>query len=253
LNFSLATILTLTFLVTAAATESDSVEVGGGLFKPLLGLEKEIPAVKVESFRIDRRPVTNREFFRFAADHKEWGAKTVNHSLADQNYLKQWKEKKIQQNDSPVVNVSWFAASAFCEFKQGRLPTTNEWEFVASADETAKDARGSNVYRERILKWYASPSDPKALPTVARGVANVFGIYHLHGLIWELTDDFNTFFIMMDSRGDGGKSKDLFCGAGAAGANDREDYPAFMRYAMRASLTAQSAQALVGFRCAYDK
>jgi formylglycine-generating enzyme required for sulfatase activity len=229
------------------------VEVSGGLFAPLFGLEKGIAAITVKPFRIDRRPVTNREFFRFVATHPEWQAKAVDHSFADKNYLRHWINVKAQQDDRPVVNVSWFAASAFCEFKGGRLPTTSEWELVASADATQKDARGTAQFRESILQWYSKPANASALPSVAKGSPNAYGVYHLHGVIWELTDDFNTFFVMMDSRGDAEKTKDVFCGAGAANANDREDYAAFMRYAMRASLTAQSTQPLLGFRCAYDK
>ncbi|MDI9849240.1 hypothetical protein QM467_14370 [Rhodoblastus sp. 17X3] len=43
-----------------------------------------------------------------------------------------------------------------------------------------------------------------------------------------------------------------FCGGGATGVRDPADYPAFMRYASRASLKAAYSQDNLGFRCAGD-
>lgn len=218
----------------------------------MYGIDNQAKPVTVKPFRMDSRPVSNSNFFDFLSTHEEWRADQVSHSFADSNYLAHWKQPEIQKNDRPVVRVSWFAAAAYCEARGGRLPLTNEWEFVAIADGSILDARKSASYRGRILKWYSQPGDSAKLTSVNDGIPNIYGIYHLHGLIWEWTEDFNTFFAMMDSRGDSEKSKEQFCGAGAGNANDREDYPAFMRYAMRSSLTAQSTQPLLGFRCAYD-
>lgn len=56
-----------------------------------------------------------------------------------------------------------------------------------------------------------------------------------------------------DNRQDGNKNQKLVCGAGSVGAKDRENYAAFMRYALRSSLEASYSVANLGFRCAYDK
>ena len=55
-----------------------------------------------------------------------------------------------------------------------------------------------------------------------------------------------------ESRADTGLERNLFCGAGAAGARDLTDYPAFMRIGLRSSLRANYAVPNLGFRCARD-
>ena len=81
---------------------------------------------------------------------------------------------------------------------------------------------------------------------------NYFGIYDLHGLIWEWVADFNSVFVSGDNREDSDSKNDLFCGDGAVSATDRANYAAFMRYALRNSLRGSYSTQNLGFRCAYD-
>jgi formylglycine-generating enzyme required for sulfatase activity len=76
----------------------------------------------------------------------------------------------------------------------------------------------------------------------------VYGISDLHGLVWEWTLDFNSSLVTGESRGDGSLERSLYCGSGAAGAADFEDYAALMRYAFRSSLEARYAVGNLGFR-----
>jgi len=55
-----------------------------------------------------------------------------------------------------------------------------------------------------------------------------------------------------ESRADGSLDRGLFCGAGAATARQRDDYPAFMRAGYRSSLRADYDVPNLGFRCARD-
>ena len=233
----------------------NAASIEGGRFLPLFDLKKTIEPVSVDAFWIDRHAVTNRAFNRFLSQSPGWLPENADPSFVDENYLKGFDESVASGSraDFPAVNVSWFAAKAYCVWVGGRLPTTFECEFVALADERTKDARKEARAREKILAWYARPNSQSALAPAQSGQASVYGTYNLHGLIWEWTDDFNRFFATVDSRGDAEKTKDLFCGSAALNATDREDYPAFMRYAYRTSLMARSTQPLLGFRCAYSE
>lgn len=102
---------------------------------------------------------------------------------------------------------------------------------------------------KKILEWYSKPASEN-LRKVGEGKPNFFGVYDLHGLIWEWTEDFNSVFVTADNRQDKDQLKALFCGATGLGA-DRLNYSAFMRYALRNSLRGHYTLPNLGFRCAY--
>ena len=153
--------------------------------------------------------------------------------------------------DRPVVWVSWFAADAYCGSIGARLPTWNEWEYAAAADETHADARQGPAWRERILGWYSRPSNV-ALPRVGLQAPNAWGVQDLHGLVWEWTEDASSLLVESDNRTQGDPDKAKFCGAGALSMDDRENYAVMMRVAMLSSLDGHDATANLGFRCAWS-
>ena len=150
-----------------------------------------------------------------------------------------------------MVQVSWFAAQAYCEAQGARLPTWSEWEYAAAADATRADARSDPAWRERILAWYSVPSG-SALPEVGRSPADVHGVQDLHGLVWEWTEDASSLLVESDNRTQGDPDKAKFCGAGALSMDDRENYAVMMRVAMLSSLDGRDATANMGFRCAWS-
>src|SRR5262249_5555967 len=101
----------------------------------------------------------------------------------------------------------------------------------------------------QVRAWYSAPT-AKTLASVGQGQANYFGIHDLHRLVWEWVADFNTAMVTGDARGDTGLDRQLFCGSGSAGAKDRGNFPAFMRYGFRSSLQGSYTVHNLGFRCA---
>ena len=97
-----------------------------------------------------------------------------------------------------------------------------------------------------------SPSRTARVPPAVGGPANGFGLRDMVGLVWEWTLDFEAYARTGESRDSDGKDSANFCGGGAAGVADATDYPAFMRYSMRASLKADYTADNLGFRCAGD-
>ncbi len=146
-----------------------------------------------------------------------------------------------------MVHVSWFAARAYLKAEGKALPTVDQWEYVAAASPDRADASRDPAFLERLRVWYGRPT-PGRLPPVGSTARNVYGVSDLHGVVWEWTLDFNSALVTGESRADASLERALYCGSGAAGAADFEDYAAFMRYAFRSSLEARYSVANLGFR-----
>lgn len=225
----------------------------GGVFRTALKYEDVRGPMRVAPFALMRQPVTNGEFLAFVKQRPQWRRDRVATVFAESRYLSHWAGPQSlgprTTADQPVVQVSWFAAQAYCEAQGARLPTWLEWEYAAAADTTRRDARRDPAWRERILSWYSRPSS-KALPRAGLQPANVYGVQDLHGLVWEWPDDFSALLVDADNRNQGDADNTKFCGAGALSMDDRENYAVLMRVAMLSSLDSDDTTANLGFRCA---
>ncbi len=92
----------------------------------------------------------------------------------------------------PVEQVSWDDVQLFIstlnERSPGityRLPTEAEWEYAARAT-TTTDYGGNNVLSE--MGWYGGNSQSRTWP-VAQKVPNAWGLYDMHGNVWEWVQD----------------------------------------------------------------
>ncbi|MCB9426515.1 MAG: formylglycine-generating enzyme family protein [Flavobacteriales bacterium] len=221
----------------------------GGRYVPLYGRDSTV--VEVADFEMDIYPVTQKDYLSFVKKHPKWQKTKALSLFVDKSYLSDWendlKIKTTTNNNSPVTYVSWFAAKAYCECQGKRLPTIDEWEFVAMSDEDTKDARLKPDYNRRILEWYETPKTNNN--TIGQNQKNIWGVHDLHGLVWEWTLDFNAILISGESRKDVDDDPNLFCGSAAVNATDLMNYAAFMRYAIRGSLKAKYAMKNLGFRC----
>ncbi|WP_343588955.1 formylglycine-generating enzyme family protein [Flavobacterium sp.] len=244
------TILFFSAVSVMKAQEKGMVFIKEGSFVPLYGAVSKNP-VMVNSFYIDIYPVTNSEFLEFVKRNPSYQKSKIKGIFADKSYLSYWTNDFDFGNakpKSPVTSVSWFAAKKYCECQGKRLATMDEWEYVAMADTKKIDARTKKEFNEYILSWYEKSRTYKN--EIGKTFKNYWGVYDMHGLVWEWTSDFNSIFLSGESRKDKSTDKNLFCGSGSVNASDLMDYAAFMRYAFRGSLKAQYSTRNLGFRCA---
>lgn len=243
----------LLFTLNNLAQNPDMAHIDGGAYIPLYG--NDTVTVKINDFLIDKYPVQMKDYLEFVKSNPSWKRSNVKGIFADHSYLRNWEGDTVLgldiNNNAAVNNVSWFAAKAYCECLGKRLPTLDEWEFVAMASENKKDARKNIAYTQQILAWYERPNT-SAL-SIGQSDPNYWGVYDMHGLVWEWTMDFNSVMLSGESRKDVDSDQNLFCGAASIGATDLMNYAAFMRYAFRGSVKARYALKNLGFRCALDK
>ena len=235
------------------ALASDFVHIPGGEFRSVIPEAEGDNSIAVADFHVQEAPVTNAEYLRFAMYHPEWQRGTAVSLFVDDQYLSTWAGPislgPALGARQPVTQVSWFAANAYCESLNARLPSWYEWEYVAAANDSMADARELPEWNQDILSWYSKAGGDR-INDVRSRPANYYDVFDSHGLVWEWVDDFNAFMVTGDNREQGGADKLQFCGAGAIALEEKENYAVLMRVAMLSALEARYTTRNLGFRCA---
>ncbi|MGB0597930.1 MAG: formylglycine-generating enzyme family protein, partial [Rubripirellula sp.] len=102
---------------------------------------------------------------------------------------------------NPVEMVAWNDANEFCrrlsllprEKRAGRvyrLPTEAEWEFACRAGTTTTSSFGDDESLMSRYAWSGENSGSKPHP-VGSKLANPFGLYDMHGNVWEWCQDWH--------------------------------------------------------------
>jgi formylglycine-generating enzyme required for sulfatase activity len=109
-----------------------------------------------------------------------------------------WREPgytKKQADDEPVVQVSWNDAMAFCrwlsETEGGvfRLPTEAEWEYACRAGTTTLWCSGDAPAQLEAYAW-TPKSGTHRTHKVGTKAPNPFGLFDMHGNVWEWCLDY---------------------------------------------------------------
>jgi formylglycine-generating enzyme required for sulfatase activity len=101
---------------------------------------------------------------------------------------------KFRSQQNPVEQVSWKDAEAFCTAlskKLGRtvrLPTEAQWEYAYRAGTKARFSFGNADKNMPAHGWYSSTGGGKTHP-VAQKLPNAWGLYDMHGNVWEWCAD----------------------------------------------------------------
>ena len=97
---------------------------------------------------------------------------------------------RFQGPNNPVDGISWEDADAYCEKASAiinetfRLPTEAEWEFACRAGTRSVYSSGDQESDLAQVAWYSDNSKKSPHP-VGMKAPNAFGLYDMHGNLWE--------------------------------------------------------------------
>ena len=146
--------------------------------------EKPVHPTYIDAFYMDKYPVTNEQYKVFLDACPQWQKEKILTDYHNGSYLRTWHRNNYPKGaaNHPVVNVSWYAAMAYAQWGEKRLPTEAEWEKAARGGLTGKkypwgdqiDATKAN-YGENIGQTTPIGAYPP----------NDYGVYDIVGNVWE--------------------------------------------------------------------
>jgi sulfatase modifying factor 1 len=247
-----ATALLMMLASTAGAAAADYVEIPGGQFVSALSIDGAAVPIPVRRFAMRTEPVTNGDFLAFVSMHSEWQRGRAPRIFAGPQYLSAWRAAQLlgpaAVAQQPVTNVSWFAARAYSASEQARLPSWYEWEYVAAADETHRDARQNPTRNQQLLSATLEATGDRP-GVIGQYPENFYGVRDLNHLLWEWTDDYAAMFPNADARVAGVDPVLALCGGSALAFADKNQYALMMDVAALAALKPADDAPRVGFRC----
>lgn len=158
------------------------------------------------------------------------------------------------KGDRPVINVNWNDAIAYTKWlsKQTghsyRLPTEAEWEYVARGNTQSDYFWGDNIDRKKANCYGCSGGfDNKKTAEVGTYAENAFGIYDMHGNVWEWTlDCWHDRYDNAPSNGDAWDESN--CQARVLRGGSWKTYPLFVRSSNRDWFEPNKSSNQFGFR-----
>jgi formylglycine-generating enzyme required for sulfatase activity len=165
-------------------------------------IEKPVHRVRIGyDFEMAKTEVTVAQFRAFvdATGHMTDGEKAGTGSAwrDGQDWVAEvdvnWRDTGYPQSDEHAVSfISWYDAMAFCHWlsaetgQEIRLPSEAEWEYACRAGST-----GAYAGQVNAMGWHRFNSGGRTHP-VALKQPNAWGLYDMHGNVWEWCLDFFT-------------------------------------------------------------
>jgi len=217
--------------------------------------EHPVHKVYLDGYYIDKFEVTNAQYAKFlneyGKDTDEQGNKMIfEHEWGVRKVKGKW-EPHSGYEDHPVIMVTWYGAAQYAKWAGKRLPTEAEWEKACRAGSTARFCFGDSESLLEEYAWYYNNANKKTHIAGAKK-PNAYGIYDMHGNVWEWVSDWFSKDYHYKSPYENPQGPDtgtdkMFCGgswmyiATHCRCSSREWFPAWAHFHN------------TGFRCALSK
>jgi len=176
---------------TKTETETGMILLPDGTF--IMGDEDEIDAppheVTISAFYIDTYLVTQEQYEKLMGENpSRWKGKTNPvEQMRWSDAVKYCNARSRSEGLEPCYDLNTWK----CNFTANgyRLPTEAEWEYACRAGTTTAYFFGDDESKLKAYAWYEDNSASKPRP-VGQKPANPWGLYDMHGSVWEWCNDF---------------------------------------------------------------
>ena len=165
--------------------------------------------VTLTAFRMSKYEITNTQYAAFL-NAKSIGSNGIyaTAGYGTQNLIyahswgltysgTQWVPVTGYEN-APVINVTWYGATEYATYIGGTLPTEAQWEYACRAGTTTPFNTGTCLTNTDANYNWGDPymtctntvtTSPGKTQTVGTYAPNAYGLYDMHGNVWEWCAD----------------------------------------------------------------
>jgi len=166
--------------------------------------KRPLHRVKINPFIMSVTVVTQAQYERITGQNPSRFA-------PDSNFISIEEQSRFENR--PVESVTWYHAARFCNVLSKRvgldpcydsndwscdfalngfrLPTEAEWEYACRAGTTTRFHTGNSRDDLSRAGWFDANSDHRT-HSVRQKESNAFGLYDMHGNVWEWCNDWYT-------------------------------------------------------------
>ncbi len=187
------------------------------------------------------------------------------HEVTQEQYeaVKSRNPSKFKGSKNPVETVTWKDAVWFCKTlsdktdKVFRLPTEAEWEYACRAGSTGKWCFGDDERKLKKYGWYNRcwwwPK--KSTHPVGQKKPNAWGLYDMHGNVWEWCNDWIDHYESSPATDPKGPENPAYVRHRVIRSGSFALDPVFLRSANRAGAEVrhvEETRSSIGFRCVQE-
>ncbi len=156
----------------------------------IIGEGKHLREIYIDSFLIDKYPVTNADYALFinagGYENSDYWSKEGRNFISKKKIKEPrfWQDEKYNEPSHPVVGVSWYEAEAYAEWAGKRLSSELEWEKAARGTDGRKYPWGEKEPDKTLCNFNGNEGATTPVDKYEKGISP-YGVYDMSGNVWE--------------------------------------------------------------------